>query len=96
MSLYKPNEFMMKPTKCHICDQEVREDQHGIEHTGHGQMTNEKQWSEGFVAVWFHPECAIVMAMRLSHDVMRVKMDETQPRRVVDALQDLAKVNQVR
>ena len=96
MSLYKPNEFMMRPTKCHICGEDVREDQHGIEHSGYGQMTGPGNLQEGFVAVWFHPECAIVMSMRLSHDVMRVKMDATQPRRVVDALQDLAKVNQVR
>jgi hypothetical protein len=106
MSLYAPNAYQMTPTLCHICHEEVKEDQYGIEHSGHGQMSQSKDplfqktfpkgWVEGYTAIWFHPECAVVMALRLSHDVMRVKMDETQPRRVVDALQDLAKVNQVR
>lgn len=106
MSLYKPNEFQMTPTMCHICHGEVREDQHGIEHSGHGQMSQSKDpvfqkafpkgWAEGYTSIWFHPECATVMALRLSYDVMRIKMDANQPRRVVDELQDLAKVNQVR
>lgn len=106
MSLYAPNEFMMTPTKCHVCDLEVREDQYGIEHSGHGQMSREidpisiatstKKWLEGHVAVWFHQECATVMALRLAHDVMRVKYNKDQPRRVVDELQDVAKVNQFR
>jgi hypothetical protein len=106
MSLYTPNEFQMTPTLCHICHGEVREDQHGIEHSGHGQLTQSKNavfqkafpegWAEGYTSVWFHPECATVMALRLSYDVMRIKMDANQPRRVVDELQDLAKVNQVR
>jgi len=106
MSLYPPNEFQMTPTLCHICHGEVREDQHGIEHSGHGQLTQSKDtvfqktfskgWAEGYTSVWFHPECATVMALRLSYDVMRIKNLPDQPSRVVDGLRSLAKVNQVR
>jgi hypothetical protein len=106
VSLYTPNEYQMTPTLCHICHGEVREDQHGIEHSGHGQMSQSTNpifreafpngWVDGFTTVWFHPECAAVMALRLSYDVMRMKNVKDQPSRVVDGLQDLAKVNQVR
>lgn len=36
------------------------------------------------------------MALRLAHDVMRIKNVKDQPARVVDALQGVAKVNQAR
>jgi hypothetical protein len=55
-----------------------------------------KQQYEGYTTLWFHPECATVLALRLAHDVVRIKSDKDQPKRVVDELQDLAKVNQVR
>lgn len=104
MSLHTPNEFTMTPTRCHICYGDIREDQNAIEHTGHGVMTQSKDprfapihdFVDGYVAVWFHPECATVMALRLAHDVMRIKSDKDQPKRVVDELQDLAKVNLAR
>ena len=97
MSLHAPNEFMMTPTRCHICGGEIREDQNAIEHSGHGQMSQSRTTHiDGYVSVWFHPECATVMALRLAHDVMRIKGAKEQPKRVVDELQDLAKVNQVR
>ena len=96
MSLHTPNEFTLTPTKCHICYGEIREDQHAIEHSGHGQLVHAKQMYEGYTTTWFHPECATVLVLRLANDVMRIKTVKDQPKRVVDELQDLAKVNQVR
>jgi hypothetical protein len=102
--LQTPNEFNLMPTKCHICYQEIREDQHAIEHSGHMMLTQSKDPRfanlhdavDGYGAVWFHPECATVMALRLASDVMRVKHVQDQPSRVVDSLQAIAKVNLVR
>lgn len=104
MSLHTPGNFMLTPCFCHICYEEIREDQNGIEHSGHGQLSQTKDprfaqlhdLVDGFVTVWFHPECAAVMALRLSHDVMKIKSDKDQPSRVVDELQAMAKVNQAR
>ena len=104
MTLQDPNMFSLEPTFCHICYQEVRDDQYGIEHSGHGVITQSKDprlkpkhdYAEGYTTVWFHPECATVMAMRLIHDVMDVQNMKGQPERVVDALQAIAKVNQAR
>ena len=104
MALHTPNNFLLDPCFCHICYEEIREDQHGIEHSGHGQLTQSKDprmahiknYVEGYVSIWFHPECAAIMALRLSHDVMRIKNAEDQPKRVVDGLQALAKVNLAR
>jgi hypothetical protein len=36
------------------------------------------------------------MALRLAHDVMKIKMDKDQPMRVVDALKSVSKINQAR
>ena len=102
--IHTPGQFTMEPNFCHICYGEIRDDQNGIEHTGHGVMTQSKDprfapihdFVDGYVTVWFHPECATVMALRLAHDVMRIKSDKDQPKRVVDELQDLAKVNLAR
>lgn len=104
MGLQTPNLFSMTPCKCHICHGEIREDQHAIEHSGHGQITqsNDPRFAklydlvEGYATLWFHPECATVMALRLAHDVMKIKNVKDQPARVVDGLQALSKVNQVR
>jgi hypothetical protein len=104
MALHTPNNFVLQPCFCHICYEEVRNDQHGIEHSGHGQMTQTRDprfgplhdFVEGHMTLWFHPECATVMALRLSHDVMRIKGAKDQPKRVVDGLQALAKVNLAR
>lgn len=104
MTLHNPNDFTMTPYLCHICYQEVKENQHGIEHSGDGVLTQSKDPRvaklhdriEGHVNVWFHPECATVMAMRLIHDVMKVKHMQDQPMRVVDGLQALSKANQLR
>ena len=101
MGLQTPNEFNMTPCKCHICHGEIREDHYAIEHSGHGLLIETKgkqmyETVEGHINLWFHPECATVMALRLSHDVMRVKNVADQPARVVDGLQALSKVNQVR
>jgi hypothetical protein len=51
---------------------------------------------EGYVSLWFHPECATIMALRLAHDVMRIKTVKDQPMRVVDGLKAISKVNQAR
>ena len=104
MALHTPNDFTMTPSRCHICYQEVREDQYGIEHSGDGVLTQSQDPRvaklhdriTGYVNIWFHPECATVMMLRLANDVMRVKMTEGQPMRVVDALQAISKVNQAR
>lgn len=104
MGLQTPHEFNMTPCKCHICHGDIREDQHAIEHGGEGQMSQSKDprfakvfdWVEGYTTLWFHPECATVMALRLAHDVMKIKNVKDQPARVVDGLQALSKVNQIR
>ena len=102
MALHPPNEFTQTPCKCHICHQEIREDQYAIEHSDHGvlsqstdpRVANVHDHIEGYVSLWFHPECATVMALRLAHDVMRVKNATNQPARVVDSLRAISKVNQ--
>lgn len=104
MALHTPNDFTLEPTFCHICNQEVRDDQFGIEHSGHGVITQTNDprfkklhdYVEGYTSVWFHPECATVMAMRLIHDVMEVRPLQGQPERVVTSLQAISKVNQAR
>lgn len=106
MGLQTPNDFNMTPCKCHICHGDIREDQHAVEHAGEGQLSQTKDprfhqilrgaWVEGYTTLWFHPECATVMALRLAHDVMKIKNVKDQPARVVDGLQALSKVNQVR
>jgi len=105
MGLQQPNEYNMTPCLCHICHEDIREDQHGIEHSGEGQMSQTKDPRfhqlmknasvRGHTTLWFHPECATVMALRLAHDVMRIKNVEGQPRRVVDELRAMTLVNQV-
>lgn len=104
MGLQTPNDFNMTPYKCHICGNDIREDQHAIEHLGQGELFSSKdpRVSDlvarvgGSVVLWFHPECATVMALRLAHDVMKIKNFKDQPARVVDELQAISKINQVR
>jgi len=104
MAVHPANEFTMTPCKCHICHGEIREDQPAIEHSDHGVLTQSKDprvanihdHIEGYVSLWFHPECATIMALRLAHDVMRIKMDKDQPARVVDSLKAVSRVNQAR
>jgi hypothetical protein len=43
-----------------------------------------------------HPECAVVLSMRLMHDVMNAKNGKDKPMRVVDTLRSVSKINQVR
>jgi len=101
MGLQTPNEFTLSPYKCHICGNDIREDQHAIEHLGQGELYSSKASPlnarmGGSVVLWFHPECATVMALRLAHDVMKIKNVKDQPARVVDELQAISKINQVR
>ena len=104
MGLQTPNQYNMTPGKCHICHGDVREDQYAVEHSSHGMLTQTKDprllhlhdHIEGYVSLWFHPECATVMALRLAHDVMRIRMAPDQPMRVVDALKSVSKINQAR
>jgi hypothetical protein len=104
MGLQTPNDFNMTPCKCHICHGDIREDQHAIEHAGEGQLSQSKDprfnkifdLVAGYTTLWFHPECATVMALRLAHDVMRIKNIKDQPARVVDGLRALSQVNQAR
>jgi hypothetical protein len=92
MALHTPNEFMMYPCKCHVCFKEVTEQENAIEHSGHGQSVRAEDpgIKEGYVTVWFHPECATVMMLRLANDVMRINTTATQPR-VAEALRNLVK-----
>ena len=104
MALQEPNGFTLTPCKCHICHEEIREDQYAIDHNGQGVLSQSKDPRfnnlhdrvEGYVTLWFHPECATVMALRLAHDVMKAKNGKDQPMRVVDALRAVSKVNQAR
>ena len=104
MAVHPANEFTMTPCLCHICHGEIREDQSAIEHSDHGVLTQSKDprfkalhdHIEGYVSLWFHPECATIMALRLAHDVMRIKTIKDQPMRVVDGLKAVSKVNQAR
>ena len=93
MSLHTPHNFMMFPCKCHVCYGDITEQQHAIEHSGHGCMSQSKE--KGYVAIWLHPECATIMALRLAYDVMKVENMTGQPRRVVDTLKIAAKNNQL-
>ena len=95
MALHIPNNFMLTPCKCHVCYKDIDEQQHAIEHTGHGQMGGRNTILEGLVSVWMHPACATIVALRLAHDVMKIKNMPDQPRRIVDELQTLAKPNQL-
>ena len=104
MALHEPNNFQGTPCCCHICYGEIRDDQFAIEHSGEGllsQTTNPSvarldERLTGYVALWFHPECATVMAVRLAHDVMRAKHKDGLPMRVVDGLKSISKINQAR
>lgn len=103
MGLQTPNEFNLTPGKCHVCHGDIREDQHAVEHMGDGTLLVSKtdkdklyNTLDGTVSLWFHPECATIMALRLAHDVMRVKTIEGQPARVVDSLKAISKINQAR
>jgi hypothetical protein len=93
MSLHTPNEFMMKPCKCHVCFKEVTEKENAIEHSGHGQSVRSEDpgIKEGYVTIWMHPECATILMLRLANDVMRMDT-RAYPPRVVDSLKNL--VNQ--
>jgi hypothetical protein len=83
----------MFPCKCHVCYDDIDEQQNAIEHSGHGRMLQTKNL-EGYVAIWMHPECATILALRLAYDVMGIRNTPDHPRRVVDALKDAAKHNQ--
>lgn len=91
MAIHEPNDFMMQHCDCHVCGKHIREDQNAVEHSGAGQYVQNKQLGEGYVSVWLHPECAAVLAMRLMHDVMRIKHVAGQPPRVVDTLQNFVR-----
>ena len=95
MALHTPKNFTMTPCKCHVCYKDIDEQQHAIEHSGHGQMGDTSTILEGYVSFWMHPECATVVALRLAHDVMKIKNMPNQPRRIVDELQTIAKHNQL-
>ena len=68
MAVHPANEFTMTPCLCHICHGEIREDQSAIEHSDHGVLTQSKDprvanihdHIEGYVSLWFHPECATI------------------------------------
>jgi hypothetical protein len=106
MSLMEAGHFTMRPArKCHICYGEIREDQDAVEHSGDGILTQSKDPRlggllqtrvEGSVNIWMHPECAVVLSMRLMHDVMKAKNTPDKPMRVVDTLQSVSKINQAR
>ena len=106
MSLMEAGHFTMNPaSKCHVCYGDIREDQDMVEHSGDGILTQSKDPRlggllqtrvEGSVNIWMHPECAVVLSMRLMHDVMKAKNGKDKPMRVVDTLRSVSKINQVR
>lgn len=98
MGLMEAGHFTMYPArKCHICYGEIREDQDAVEHSGEGVLTQSKDPRvEGHVGIWMHPECAVVLSMRLMHDVMKAKNGKDKPMRVVDTLKSVSKINQAR
>ena len=106
MSLMEANHFTMNPaSKCHVCYGDIREDQDMVEHSGDGILTQSKDPRlggllqtrvEGSVNIWMHPECAVVLSMRLMHDVMKVKSGKDKPLRVVDTLKSVSQINQAR
>ena len=106
MSLMEAGHFTMRPArKCHICYGEIREDQDAVEHSGEGVLTQSKDprlndymqgRAEGYVGIWMHPECAVVLSMRLMHDVMKAKNGKDKPMRVVDTLKSVSQINQAR
>ena len=106
MSLMEANHFTMNPaSKCHVCYGDIREDQDMVEHSGDGLLTQSKDPRlggllqtrvEGSVNIWMHPECAVVLSMRLMHDVMKAKSGKDKPMRVVDTLKSVSQINQAR
>ena len=105
MSLMEANHFTMHPaSKCHICYGDIREDQDMVEHSGDGVLTQSNDPRvvglqtrvEGQVHIWMHPECAVVLSLRIMHDVMGAKNGTDKPMRVVDTLKSVSKINQVR
>jgi hypothetical protein len=106
MSLMEAGDFTMHPaSKCHVCYGDIREDQDAVEHSGDGVLTQSKDPRlggllqtrvEGSVGIWMHPECAVVLSMRLMHDVMKAKNTTDKPMRVVDTLKSVSKINQAR
>jgi hypothetical protein len=106
MGLMEAGHFTMHPaSKCHVCYGDIREDQDAVEHSGDGILTQSKDPRlggllqtrvEGSVNIWMHPECAVVLSMRLMHDVMKAKNTPDKPMRVVDTLQSVSKINQAR
>ena len=105
MSLMPANNFTMYPaSKCHICYGDIREDQDAVEHSGDGVLaqSNDPRVAglqtrvEGQVHIWMHPECAVVLSLRIMHDVMEAKSGKDKPMRVVDTLKAVSKINQAR
>jgi len=105
MSLMEANNFTMYPaSKCHVCYGDIREDQDTVEHSGDGVLTQSNDPRvvglqtrvEGQVHIWMHPECAVILSLRIMHDVMEAKSGKNKPMRVVDTLKSVSKINQVR
>ena len=98
MSLMEADNFtMLHAGKCHVCHGPIREDQDAIEHSGEGvSYRTGGNYSECGVSIWMHPECAVVLGMRLMHDVMQIKSNKDKPMRVVSTLQSVSRINQVR
>lgn len=79
MALHTPNQYYTAPTDCHVCGKQVEQSEYGIEHSG---MDN---------TIWLHPECATILVLRLSHDVVRVGRTNKYPLRVQEVLRDSRK-----
>ena len=84
--LHAPRSFLMRPCKCHVCYEDITENEYAVQHSGHGQQSIDPLSGdpEGYVHIWLHPECATVLMLRLANDVMRAR--QSKPR-VVDTLQ---------
>lgn len=98
MSLMEANNFtMLHANQCHVCHGDIREDQDMVEHSGAGvAYRTGGHATESSVSIWMHPECAVILSLRIMHDVMKAKSGKDKPMRVVDTLKSVSQINQAR
>lgn len=73
---------------CFVCGQKIRNDQFAIQWDGYTRETD-KDW----LHIWFHPECATMMVLQLSSDVMKQRYtSQHETLRVVDSLRNIKNI----
>ena len=58
-------------SKCHVCGKPVDMSEPAVEHDGTVLVRTREISVEGHGHILMHPECAVVLAMRLVHDTMK-------------------------